>query len=84
VLKEQNIKAFFANTSCAAGAMHETVNVTASTLDYYINIIYVEATSSHICCNKDLLRILLSVFIKPGLSLALLKISMQSEEIGVS
>jgi hypothetical protein len=71
-LKEENICSGLADSAGAAGPMNKAIDVAASTLDNYIDIINVESSSSDIGRYKDCLRARVSVTVQSVLSLSLL------------
>ena len=54
--KEQYAQTLFALSGCSARTMNEAVNVSATKLDHYINIIDVKASGSHVCGYQDAIR----------------------------
>jgi hypothetical protein len=48
LLEEQNIEAVLADSACTTRAMHETINVSATTLNHNVDVINVQATGGYI------------------------------------
>lgn len=51
LIEKEDVQAILSNATSSPRAMYETIDVSAATLNYYINVIDVQATGSHICCH---------------------------------